>query len=80
MLNNYGSPFVNLNSGRVKSDRLNERNLEAVLDNYINSPYADLKQFRWSVTKEQSKKAFFLFPAVGFVVPIVLGRSEWSAR
>jgi hypothetical protein len=68
---NYGSPFVNENSGRVKTDRQNEQNIQRILVNFLASPVSTQSQFKWIVKKKTLDMSRFGFPVIGFVVMLI---------
>ena len=66
----YGHPLINQGAGRIKTDRINEDRIETVLNRFEEwaNPRGILKNFRYSVTKEQVQKSQVAFPLAGLAV------------
>ena len=66
----YGNPIILEGSGRIKTDAVNEQNIERVLGRFEEwtSGRGQSDRFSYAVNAVQEQRSLVAFPAAGFAV------------
>ena len=66
----YGNPLILENSGRVRTDALNEKRIELALSRFEEwaRSHSQVDKFTYAISKTEENRSLIAFPAAGFAV------------
>jgi hypothetical protein len=66
----HGNPIINEGAGRIKTDSINEKRIETVLERFDEwvTQHGGKDKFKYAVNSAQLQRSMIAFPAAGLAV------------